>query len=840
MNSQVMKDECNPIEGIAKVVNEVEDGTAIFGNDAVACGEVPANVRKYNTIMPGTDLASVRDYLARPVLWAAGDVTASPGLLQARNFDSSTTLRAMFGTQNFDRLKGAVGLRGTLRFHVCVTRSAFNQGILAACFQYGVQSSFNYFRGNYFPQSVHLPSVRINIADETMIEFDVPYLSMREYWPIDVSFGTVAHDYGAFAFVSLTGSRVVAGQDLPKYTIYVSMHDIELIGAIPFDTTEVTLQSGLKSSTYIGATTQKHAGKPDQIHKEKEASGIVSGGLNALANVAGAISTFPGLSAIGGSADWFLRSAAGAASAFGFSRPTDETMPIRMARYAYAADSQVDIPTNAFTLSPFGSHKLAIDGSCGTTEEDHMCFDYILTKYSYIYRGEFSQSAAPGDVIYAAPVSPSTFWYRDRGLGASTPTGNIALKASNTATENAFIPSTLCYLGNNFRYWRGNLKFKISFAKTKLHGGRVQFSFVPYNQDLNLSTPLSNIVRIPLNTGGIGPVATGQTIIFDLQDASEFEFEVPYISPDPYTRYYARIGDVSMEVIQPLRTNGVAPSVVDFMVEVCAMPGFEFAGPCPSTMQGVPRTGTVAISYQSGLSLGPTSDTSSQMVIGEKFNSVKQVAMQPDFYTLDVANLAIVRVAVEPWFKVNRIPLATPTALDQIVVWFASRSGRMADMYAFVKGSTHSVIIKERGSSNLTHAYRYSAYEGGSSLSTSSFYNTGLNHLSTVYMPDTLESGRAIVPVYSRFARINQSVTTDWFGGSSTTPGLQTWNAAASIMVPVLVIRNTSGSSARVVIGRAAADDAVMSQFVGPPLVTILNSLSTAAPAYGYTTATEF
>lgn len=842
----INQEDCNPIEGITKTVRETTDGFTTFGNDATSCGTVSAGVRSYDTIMSSGDLSSLKDYLARPVLWAAGELGASANVIQTRDINATSVLRSSLGGQNFDRLKGAVGLRATLKFTVTLTRSAFNQGVLASCFQYGVSAANNQLcRVLHFPLSTNLPHVRINIADETMMELEVPYLSMKEYWPIETGFGLTSHDYGTYGFVNLTGCRVVAGQDPPRYTIYLSLHDVELIGASFLDINSVNLQSGMdasKTASSVAGQGVVHGSKgSDIVATEKRESGLVSTGLTALAGVAGAVSKVPGLSTIGGSADWFLRAAAGSASAFGFSRPVDETIPTRVVRGAYAGDSQVDVPTIAFPLSAFGSHKLAINGAVGNTEEDQMQFDYILTKYCYIYRGFYATTAAPGDLIYACQVCPTSMWYRDRTLGVSAPTGNIALKSSNTSVENAFYPSTLCYLASNFKLWRGSFKFRVTFAKTKLHGGRVQMNFVPYTSNNATLTPLSNTVRVPSNLAPFGPVATGQSMIFDLQDASEFEFEVPYISQDPYSRTLTSIGDVSLVVVQPLRTNGVAPGVVDFMIEVCAQPGFEFAAPSPSMMQGIIRTGTPAITFQSGLEVGKMRDNASESIIGEKFMSVKQVAMQPDFFTYDLANAAIFRLDVEPWFKVNRISSAVPTAVNQVSLWFASRSGRMADMYSFVRGSTMSIVIKDKGSNQLTHSYKLRGQEGGvNSASFSSFYASENNALSSVYIPDSLESGRVVVPLYSRFARINQSTTSDWCGGNYSAPNSAVWDPACTTTVPQLTLRNTSGSTARVLIGRAAADDAMMSQFIGPPPVTILNSLSTVSPTYGYTPGTEF
>ena len=250
-------------------MEQQDAGTTVFGNDATACGVVSAEAKLYNTILPGTDVASIKRFLERPVVWAQGTIGASPGTLQSRAFTNPSNFRSVLGTLNWDRMKGAVGFRATMVFHVAVTRSAFNQGIIAACFQYGIDNTFNTFRGNHFPLSVHLPSVRMNIADETLMELSVPYVSMQEYWPIEALIGPVSHNYGSFALVNLTGARVVAGQDAPRYTIYISLRDVEIIGSLPFETTTFVLQGGVaQSSKVTSADTITRRNKQDVVSKE--------------------------------------------------------------------------------------------------------------------------------------------------------------------------------------------------------------------------------------------------------------------------------------------------------------------------------------------------------------------------------------------------------------------------------------------------------------------------------------------------------------------------------------------------------------------------------------------
>lgn len=781
---------------------------------------------------------SIRKILARPILVSSGTLGAAPTTVFQQHFANGSAFRTMFTPAQWDRMLGYHGIRFTLRISCVISKTAFHQGVVSLCFQYGT-ADLNRYRGlaANFPLSVHLPNVRLNLAEQTMMDLKVPFVYADEYMIVDQTLSSNLVRYGTFSLVNLTGCPVVAGQTVPRYSVYVSLEDVEFIGAQPFAFTTVVTQAGLKNdnSLYKTANVSGMMVSSGAIQKEAKGKGVISGMLETGASVARMASYVPGLSSVGGAADWFLRSASGAAQAFGYSKPVDELHPNRVVRTSYAGDGHTDMPTTGFTLAPFQSSKVAIDGSVGCNDVDEMALDYVLTKYSYIYRGNFTTTQVSGDTIYSAPVTPSAFWYRDRSISVVGATGNLPLKTSNTVTENAFLPSTLCYVGSNFRYWRGNLKFRVTFANTKLHGGRVVFAFVPYTNSYAPNTPLAATRVIPA-TSAVGPTLTGYATIFDLQDASEFEFEVPFVYPQPYCPILeSAIGDVSISVVNPLTANAAVPTTVNFMVEVAAMPGFEFAGPCPSLMSAVPDTGQLAITYQSGLNqtmaeleVGPTA---SQECIGEVVKSVKSIMMMPDYITVDVTGNSITDWTLDPWFKPNAPALATPMPATMQAHFFAARSSRMAEMYAYVRGGTAYSVTKDRTGS-LTAVFSMRPENGGVSPATlgGSFYDTGVNPLGAMVYPEVMESGRCVVPTYSMRARIPLDARDAGFGGARTGFNNATWNRSVTFAVPKLGIRNNNATSSRLLIGRAAADDAICSQFVGPPPVIIPNFLSTTSP----------
>ncbi|APG79024.1 hypothetical protein 2 [Changjiang picorna-like virus 7] len=828
-------EKCDEIEGIT-VQGRTEDyDVASFNNEAAVCAEAPGTT-SYTNLKQDIDDNSIRRLLSRPVLITAGNLAAAPGRPAAASFQSAD-FRNAFGTLTWDRMNGYLGVRFTLKITCIISKTAFHQGVLSLVWQYGCNTD-NKFRGNHFPLSVHLPNVRMNLAEETMMVLSVPFVFSEEYLKIS-TVGTDLQRYGSYALVNLTGCPVVAGQSVPRYSIYFSMEDVELIGHVPFNTTTVVTQSGVPK--HSEAHMKAGGASRSRVTDEGHAKGVLSGAVSAMSGVANAVSLVPGLSSVGGAADWFLRSTSGALEAFGFSKPLDEKLTTRVARNIYTGEGQTDLPNVGFSLAPFQSNKLAVDASVGCTEEDHMALDYILTKYSYIYRGEYSTTQSTGDTIYTAPITPSAFWYRDRALSVVGATGNLPLKAANTATENAFYPSTLCYLSDNFRYWRGNLKFRFTFACTKLHGGRVVATFIPVRSTgINAGTPITTTRVIP-TTGGTGPNLTGESMVFDLQDGTTFEYVVPFVYPNAYCGVLSEyIGDLSLMVVSPLTANSVVPSIVNFMVEVCAEPGFELAVNTASLMSAVPGAGTLAVSFQSGLSDLTVSNKASEQCIGEVFKSVKSLMQIPDYYVADIAGNTIGSSTLDPWFKPNCPAVTTPMSTTTQALYFAARSSRVAEMYAYVRGSTGYVLLKDRTGS-LTHSFKFATEDGNvSSATLGSFYDKGLAPNGCSVVPEALESSRVVIPTYAKIPRIPLDIRDFGFGGARSFPTNDVWLTSATNAVPTLWIRNNTAAGARYMLGRFAADDAICSQFIGPPPVIILNVLATTNPIFGSGIGTEW
>ncbi|APG78524.1 hypothetical protein 2 [Wenzhou picorna-like virus 31] len=720
---------------------------------------------------------------------------------------------SVFGQPSYNRMDGAKGFRATLCFKVVVTATPFHQGVAALSFQYGTANMINGRRGNFPYLATNLPHVKIDVAEQTSVELRVPYLCASEYFPVDVTAQDgFANNYGTVALTRLTNFRLAATQTAVRYSIYTWLEDVELIGAYPFETASVLLQSG-------GST----------VTSELRASKLISRGLGAVSSVASSLASYPSLSAVMGSTAWFTRAAAGLASSFGFSRPVDETIVRRKAIVGYMGESHVDMPSSAFKAAPFQSNTLAV-GSVGGNGLDEMSFNFILSKPAMIYRKRFSSAAAVGDNLYAGIVSPSCFWYRD-DIGS----GNNSIPPNATLTTSCFAPSHLMYIGSNFRYWRGGFKYTFQFSKSKMHGGRVVISYVP-GTAFSLNGPISNLQDIPV-AGATGVQMTAYTKMFDLRDSSTVEFEVPYINESPYTLFTGCIGTLSVQVVSPLNSPSTAADSVDMLVYVEALPDFEFAGLCPSMLDATSfrSDNTASGVYVQAGGVASSSDAS-QYVIGEKFRSVKQLAMIPDWHVFDQANATALEFTLGPWFRKNYLPIitgTTPIANTASAVWYGSKCGRMQEMFAFVYGSTEWTAITDDpdGAANGMSLFVTPTDGNNAITGAGSLYNRNLSSPSGHIIYESRGALRTVVPPFSKYQRIPHYAYNVGSGTSETiNPGTYTVAGSYAPHLYTLRVRNNTGVTRRIALGRAAADNATMGQYIGPPLCNYFQATASTPP----------
>lgn len=764
----------------------------MFSDEAGICAE-PAQVVPSGIYQVSDDMQDIKSFLGRPTLINLGTLSATAGLLTSMIAKWSTfaSLIPFFE----DRLRGVQGLRATLVFTVEHACNPFHQGMLVSCFQYGTNVAYPRYLQPF--ACTNLPHVRLNVSENTMSVLRIPFLGEVEYWGRGANEDNTT---GVFGLQQVLVTPLLTNSSVPTYKVFLHMEDIELIGRRPVaDVVVVTPQAG-------------------SLHrKETKSVGVASGVLEASKTFANAIGNHvPSLRGFTSTAGWFLGAASKAAAAFGFSKPADLAPIVRTTRLPTFFENSVDMVAPSITVGGFQANSISVHPKTGGTEVDEMSFDTILARYSQIFRGTFTTAFSHGATIYASAVCPYHMWFRVQG--GTSPGGNISLPEFSAAA-NAYQPSNIMYFSQFFKYWTGGFRYRITFAKSKFHTGRVLFTFVPN------SVPLQN-TQLHTNAG-FAPTPFSSRLqpsqlskVFDLKDGNEFEFDVDYIYPTPYAGANHSIGTVSMQIMDPLINNGESFATISYLVEVCAKPGFHYAGlkspAAPAYNQFV-----TPVVLQSGV--GVDKPDVADLTVGEKFMSAKQLAMAATVRRFDVTNLAITTTALPQWHANTSWPTAA-AALDTAVRDFPlNRSALVAACYAYCVGSTNFTVHSSLSSASAAKVYLEDAdYNQFLTSRPASIYNpeplsTAASSLTSLGLP----GGQYLLPTLSPVMRFDPgSFTNLWTFGTATTGNSSTYVSG----VYKLSVRNVDGATKTLYLGVAAADDARGVGFIGPPLCLLRSS----------------
>jgi hypothetical protein len=767
----------------------------------------------------------IKEYFARPRLISKITAATTRTNLYA-NFVTDPVTN-FWPTAAVNRLNGVYGYRCSIKFTLTLAATPFQQGLTCVAFQYAtsvdVTSDRIPYRFNYIPLVTNLPHARLNFADNTIAELDIPYVSPFEFFEFaNTSAGggdNLFYNYGHVSVSQLLPYAVTPGSTAPIMSLYISLHDMQLYGAVPVSLNAVIPQSAIST---MNAEAKKTKVASKTLSKVSKVAGTIG-------HVAGTLGV-PFLGTAASGVSWLTEKLAGTAKSFGYAKPIVEAAPSRCSYLATALDSAVDVADVSVPVAPFISNRL--DVSPLATDVDEMALPYVLGKYAQCFVGTVATTYTDGTFVYASRLCPTNFWFR---TNSGTPGGNITLPISSTLTTNAFQPTALCYVGSMFRQWRGGIKFRFTFAKTKFHAGRLVATFVPCTSDVFSATPPSSIVPLPEVTGGgIQPFTC--SAIFDLKDDSVFEFEVPYVAARPWLSTFGSSGGISLGVLDQLRTTNATTSDITFMVEVAAMDDFElanFAGPSLFPAAGT-TIDTDLVELQSNIESMEASDDKlnevCQFTVGEKFTSLKEVIQIPAYTTTSQAASSTSFYNLPRWAHITRATYSVPFVATGSVPYGNLPGGCVASMYAFCSGGSTYHLYTNNTAQYLS--VRQSANDfGDAPITPSDPRNRGNGVLPRHYTcGSTATSIHFKCPSYQK----TPIVPTGPFSNSRTTAPL-----AANVVITNVTSRyinsiyqftysNLSTAAATIALGTAASDDARCYSYIGPPPVILPASTSTA------------
>jgi hypothetical protein len=425
--------------------------------------------------------------------------------------------------------------------------------------------------------------------------------------------------------------------------------DLELINPTPNSYQSGHTKTLTKKSSLPSEREEKHTKISDMLNDGAKIADIASG--------------IPVLSEFAGPTKWALRCASKVAAAFGFSRPPVDEAPRLTTEYAMPFNANVEGPDVSMPLSLSVKPGLRIEPTLTGKVEDEMSIDYFITKFGYHTTLNLTTSTAAGAVLW-----------------------NKALSIFGRTVPEQTYPKPYHAMSSLFRYWRGNFRFRFKFVKTKMHTARLMFVFFPG----------------VLGNQTLAQAEYAHREIVDLGARDELVYELPFTHKCPYIHASTSdesgaYGSFQILIVNPLQAPSSVANNIDIIVEMAMGEGAEFIQPAPAfdsvpvLAQSGQTQGLVKVSTLSDARLtGPQIDTS-QLCVGEKLLSLRQLVRYPGNMSISMMTLTVAVDANGDFAPRYFNPFVVGGALanGSSSVRFRDYLGILAPYYRFSRGSMH-------------------------------------------------------------------------------------------------------------------------------------------------------
>lgn len=298
---------------------------------------------------------------------------------------------------------------------------------------------------------------------------------------------------------------------------------------------------------------------------------------------------------------------------------------------------------------------------------DECSMAYLNSKYGYI--GKYTYTV--GD------LNP------DDHLLAVTP-----MYYAETLAPSSFAPVTAAYIGMNFAYWRGDVKFLFYPVVSAVHHGSFQFIWQPVPRG-GTTTDLTNLsinVEVPIEPGRPYEVTIGYQNDYPMAGT-----ELRSINSTVTETDYATVnGYLIIRNLNPI-TGSACGDTIDVHVWVAGGENLQFGGPtgffimdgephdfleyrplCPFQSKVVGDTFQEVSTIELVPSSGPYPIQANLM--GEEILSIRALMMKPSLFqpTRDDDTKVGLLADSDNIFYMNHAPYTTPSTGSDYLHWFGS------------------------------------------------------------------------------------------------------------------------------------------------------------------------
>jgi hypothetical protein len=476
-------------------------------------------------------------FLQRPVVlgefvWSVTDTSN----LALANFTNPTAL--LNHTMNAEKVKGFVGFKGKMVVRLQVNAQRFQQGRLLLHYipMYDHQSANRRLTAtSNLVFKTQQPRIDFDVSTDTEVLLEIPFVYPFEYYSLTQELPSI----GTF-FVTVYSPLISpTGDTNCDVILWGHFEDVEVV----FPTVLVPQVGGGRKSITSQELQASGPGPISSLFERVSKAATIMGEIPLLSSVA-----FP--------AAWFSSVTSRAASAMGWSNPSQSVVASKMQNTRTPYMNNANGVDNSLKLALMSDNEVEVLPGFSGTNIDELHLRHLISISTFIKTFNWTTAQATGVLLWSSNVSPFAM-------------SNDVIVATASSTLGVKLPSPLAFFSNFFTFWRGSICFTIKVVKTEFHSGRLMFTWTPNN-------------TVDPTFANLDPVYKE---ILDLRHSNEFSVCIPYASTTPWKLVNAAsssTGRVGIYVLNSLRGPATVSTSVQILVECNGGPDFEFSAPIES------------------------------------------------------------------------------------------------------------------------------------------------------------------------------------------------------------------------------------------------------------------
>jgi hypothetical protein len=414
-------------------------------------------------------------------------------------------------------------------------------------------------------------------------------------------------------FMPLFNANSVAG-GVVDIQVYAWTEDLELAGPT------------------VAFSVQSQPMKDSESSGDEYGKGPVSGPASAVANFTSTLSNIPIIGPFATASSMIASGIGNMASLFGYTNVPviSDVQAYKNQPFPHLSTTHIGVPCEKLTYDP--KNELSIDPKItGLDLGDELNITHMCSREAYLDTVLWLSASPTDTLIWNARVEPGYM-------------------LTATGTQDLVQGTPAWMVAKLFKYWRGDVIFRIKFLCTKYHRGRVRISWDPYGDVAGTADSTTKV----------------HTKIVDITSETDVEFRIPYtqetsylltpstlltesFSTSPITNAYRISNGVLTIRVLNKQTSPVASAPIGVVVFTRCADNIEFCCPkalpssyYPYEIQSKPMSdsdGLITLSYDNPTSYDmatqstKANDNLNLVHMGESIYSLRQILRRQSYHS---------------------------------------------------------------------------------------------------------------------------------------------------------------------------------------------------------------